>query len=150
MGATARRVAGIAMRREKGRNLKIRKEGMLFMGTAVVFGILLVCCFIGLRSMVKRVAHGCCGSSGDVARRVKPADKELSHYPYAREFLVEGMTCGACKRRVENALNAMAGVYATVNLRKNLVTVHSKERLGAGEVRRAVLAAGYDIKESGS
>lgn len=117
------------------------------MGTAIVLGILLVCCFLGLRSSIKRVAHGCCGSGSDVAKRIKPADMDPRHYPFSREFLVEGMTCGECKKRVENVLNAMEGVYATVNLRKNLATVRSKTKLDTDEIRCAVLKAGYDIKD---
>ncbi len=115
------------------------------MGTAVVLGILLVCCFIGVRSSVKRVAHGCCGSGQDAVKKIKPADTELSHYPYTCCIKVEGMTCGECKKRVENALNALEGVYALVNLKKKTAVVHGKQELDEDVLRRVVCAAGYDV-----
>lgn len=118
------------------------------MGTAVVLGILLVCCFIGLRSTIKRVAHGCCGSGGDTVKRVKPADTDLSHYPYTYRMQVGGMTCGECKKRVENALNALEGVYATVNRKEGSAVVHGKKELDAEQLCQAVLAAGYECERT--
>ena len=114
------------------------------MGTAIVIGILLVCCFIGLRSTVKRVAHGCCGSGGDAVKKIKPSDTELSHYPYTYQMEVEGMSCGECKKRVENALNVLEGVYAVVDLKKKRVFIHTKQEMDGDVLRKAVYAAGYD------
>lgn len=116
------------------------------MGTAVVLGVLLVCCFIGVRSTVKRVAHGCCGSGQDPVKKRKPADTELSHYPYTCCINVVGMTCGECKKRVENALNAMEGVYAVVNRKKKTALVYGKQKLDEDALRRAVCAAGYGVE----
>lgn len=117
------------------------------MGTAIVLGILFICCFIGVRSSVKRIAHGCCGSGGDIVKRKRPADTDISHYPYVYHIKVEGMTCNQCKTRVENALNEMDGVYATVHLRKNTAEIHSKSKLDREQVRQAVDGAGYRMGE---
>jgi Cu+-exporting ATPase len=39
------------------------------------------------------------------------------------EFLVRGMTCAACAARVENRLNAIANVSATVNFATEKATI---------------------------
>lgn len=117
------------------------------MGTAIVSGILLICCFIGVRSTVKRIAHGCCGGGSDAVKRKKPADTNISHYPYIYNVKVEGMTCSSCKKRVENALNAVEGVYATVHLRKKIAEIYSKKKLDQEEVFHAIAGAGYQAHE---
>lgn len=114
------------------------------MGTAVIVGILVICCFVGVRSTIKRVAHGCCGSGGDAVQRIKPADTDLTHYPYTYRIEVEGMTCGECRKRVENAFNAMDGVYAVVNLKKKLAEIHTKQELPEDEIRRTIYRVGYE------
>ncbi len=133
------------MRRMRCAEVAERKIKGIFMGTAIVLGILFVCCFIGVRSSVKRIAHGCCG--GDVVKKKKPADTDISHYPYVYHVKVEGMTCSQCKICVENILNEMDGVYATVHLRKKTAELHSKSELDREQVRQAVDGAGYRTEE---
>lgn len=113
------------------------------MGTTIVLSILLVCCFIGVRSTIKRIAHGCCGGGSNVIKQRKPADTDISHYPYTYHIKVEGMTCGSCKKRVENALNAVEGVYATVHLRKKTAEIHSKKELDQEKIFHTIAVAGY-------
>ena len=72
------------------------------MSTIIICAILVVICFFGIRSSMKRVSNGCCGTGDDV-KKVKAEDTDVSHYPYHFEVEVEGMTCSQCKKRVENA-----------------------------------------------
>ena len=74
------------------------------MSTIIICAILVVICFFGIRSSMKRVSNGCCGTGDDV-KKVKAEDTDVSHYPYHFEVEVEGMTCSQCKKRVENAFN---------------------------------------------
>ncbi|HEY2298932.1 MAG TPA: heavy metal translocating P-type ATPase [Jatrophihabitantaceae bacterium] len=54
---------------------------------------------------------------------------------------VKGMTCAACVRRVENKLNAIAGVHASVNLATETAMVTGDAPLEA--MIKAVESAGY-------
>ena len=61
-------------------------------------------------------------------------------------ILVGGMTCAACVRRVERALESLPGVEeASVNLATSRATVtHSVERVDVSSLRSAVEDAGYE------
>lgn len=91
------------------------------MSTIIICAILVVICFFGIRSSMKRVSNGCCGTGDDV-KKVKAEDTDVSHYPYHFEVEVEGMTCSQCKKRVENAFNEKKGFYAKVNLKQKKST----------------------------
>ncbi|SDT18446.1 cation-translocating P-type ATPase [Jiangella sp. DSM 45060] len=67
--------------------------------------------------------------------------------PDANELLelqVAGMTCAACARRVERALNALDGVTATVNYATERAVVAGIPAADAAKAVEAVRAAGYD------
>ncbi len=113
------------------------------MSTAIICGILLVLCFIGVRSSVKRIAHGCCGSGGDTVKKVKVQDRNLSHYPYSYEIGVDGMTCSNCKKRVENAFHEKEGFWANADLQKKSVQIYSKKEVTEDELRAIIRKAGY-------
>ncbi|MEY8354872.1 heavy metal-associated domain-containing protein [Lachnospiraceae bacterium 54-53] len=119
------------------------------MSTAIICLILAVICYFGLKSTVKRAKSGCCGSGGDDVKKIKVSDKDISHYPYSRSVEVDGMTCGNCKKRVENAFNSREGLYASVDLDKKLAVIHMKELVPEDELKEMVRKAGYlpgDIK----
>lgn len=58
---------------------------------------------------------------------------------------VEGMSCGHCSARVEKALNAIAGVSATVDLQAKTATVTHPDAVGADALTAAVTDAGYSV-----
>jgi copper chaperone CopZ len=84
-------------------------------------------CIFSIKSYAKKLANGCCGG-GDVEKKIKVKDKNKADYPFCVEIAVDGMTCGHCKTRVENALNSESGVWAEVDLKRKSVTVRMKER----------------------
>ena len=57
------------------------------MSTIIICAILVVICFFGIRSSMKRVSNGCCGTGDDV-KKVKAEDTDVSHYPYHFEVEV--------------------------------------------------------------
>lgn len=71
------------------------------------------------------------------------ADQDKRHYPYTVTLTVDGMTCGNCVRRVENALNRLDGVWAEVDLGARRATVRTKQRPDEAALRQAVRGAGY-------
>lgn len=113
------------------------------MSTAVICAILIVICYFGLKSAVKRTKQGCCGSSSEEVKKVITADTNKSHYPYSAILQVDGMTCTNCRKKVENAFNSLDGIYAAVNIEKKQVAVYMKEKLTDEEMRDIVKKAGY-------
>jgi copper chaperone CopZ len=59
---------------------------------------------------------------------------------------INGMSCGHCQARVEQALNAIAGVEAKVELKKNRAVVNLKSEVLDETLRSAVTEAGYEVK----
>jgi copper chaperone CopZ len=60
---------------------------------------------------------------------------------------ITGMTCGHCQARVEKALNAMDGVKAKVDLKKNSAMVEADSSVTDEMLIKTVEEAGYAVKE---
>ncbi|MBE6831507.1 MAG: heavy metal translocating P-type ATPase [Ruminococcaceae bacterium] len=58
---------------------------------------------------------------------------------------INGMSCEHCKARVEKALNAIGGVEAKVDLKKNNATVSLKTEVSDEALKNAVQEAGYEV-----
>ncbi len=99
--------------------------------------VLIVFAVFVIKSYSKKLASGCCGG-GDAEKKVKVADKNRSHYPYAAVLTVDGMMCAACETRVENALNAIDGVWAKASSSGGKVEVLMKSPVDEDTLRRTV------------
>lgn len=116
------------------------------MSTAIIVVLLIVAVALGFKSYVKRLTSGCCGSSGEKApRRVKVKDRDRSHYPYEKILKVDGMSCGSCGIRVENALNSLKGVWCRVDLETEEADVCMKAEYEDEVLKEAVREAGYTV-----
>ena len=117
------------------------------MGTAITIIFLLVIIAFAIKGVIHRIRHGsaCCGERDAPEKRVQPADKDKSHYPYKYTLAVDGMHCSNCTRHVENALNSIDGVWATASLEKKSVTVLSKKELESADLENEVSEAGYTV-----
>lgn len=60
---------------------------------------------------------------------------------------IAGMSCAHCAGRVERALNAIAGVTASVDLASASASVESKADIDDQTIARAVEDAGYAVAE---
>lgn len=58
---------------------------------------------------------------------------------------IEGMSCGHCQARVENALNAIEGVQAKVDLKKKQAIVTINSDVDDLTLKEVVTEAGYDV-----
>lgn len=58
---------------------------------------------------------------------------------------LNGLTCAHCQKRVENALNAIDGVNAKVNLNKQQAVVELSQDIDDPTLRAAVEEAGYEV-----
>ncbi|MBS6697019.1 MAG: heavy-metal-associated domain-containing protein [Collinsella sp.] len=114
----------------------------------IVLAVIAVGMFFGLRRIVAST-HGksCCsdGASGKKAKKVVVTDTDPSHYPYSDELLIGGMICDGCAQNVENALNALDGVWATVTFADHTARVRSKRPVDRDTLETAVRGAGYYV-----
>lgn len=119
------------------------------MSTAIILVILVLVCVFSVKSYIKKLSRGggCCGEHEEQEKKVRVADHDKSHYPYTVTLRIDGMTCGNCARRVENALNRMEGTWATADFFEGKATVRTKQPADAEVLRRAVGDAGYTMLE---
>lgn len=59
------------------------------------------------------------------------------------ELDLDGLSCGACARRVEKALNRINGVRASVDFGARVATVEAAPGIGVADLCAAVHKAGY-------
>ena len=97
------------------------------MGNIVIVGVVLLIIVFAVRSMMKRGKSGCCGGGECAVSEVKD------------------MHCENCKKKVENALNAVPGVWGTVNLKEKTAEVRMKEAHTELEIREWINKAGYGV-----
>ncbi len=100
---------------------------------------ILVFAIVVVKGYLKKLSHGCCGS-GDAEQvsRVRVGDKNKSHYPHEALLTIDGMVCSSCARRVENALNQLEGVWATVDVSAKQAKVRMKEPVAEQTLRDTV------------
>lgn len=125
-----------------------RMEGLLNPANIIVLAVIAVGMFFGLRRIAASTrGKSCCsdGASGKKTKRVAVADTDESHYPYCDELLIGGMSCDGCAQNVENALNALNGVWATVTFADHTARVRSKHPVDREALEGAVKDAGYYV-----
>lgn len=117
------------------------------MATIIITALIILAAIYGGYSYYKklRFGGGCCGEREAAEKKVKVADKDKSHYPYTAFLKIDGMTCSNCVRRVENALNRLDGVWATIQLEQNTALVRMKQPLDDQILRSAVREQGYTV-----
>ena len=117
------------------------------MRTIIVILILSLIIITLILSIRKRIKNGssCCGTHEAPPEKIKVKDKNKTHYPYKYSLTVDGMYCSNCALRVENTLNSIEGVWATVNLQNKSVIVLSKKSLDENFFSRKVAEAGYTV-----
>lgn len=115
------------------------------MATAVIGVIVLVALFFALRGVVRhwRGEGSCCGGGGGI---VAPPKKTLTGDIVGEKIIeISGMTCGNCKIRVEQALDAIDGAAAEVNLHHNRATLKMTRKVSDDEIRQSLAGSGYEI-----
>lgn len=90
---------------------------------------------------------GCCGERQEAVRKTAVKDRNRAHYPYEMQLKIGGMTCESCARRVENALNSLDGVWATVRIDTHTAQLRLKAAPDLDQLREAVRQAGYVVME---
>lgn len=118
----------------------------------IVAVIVVIGLAVGGRRVFGSIAHGqsCCsdGECGHKVKKVKVTDTDASNYPYSTDLLIGGMSCQGCADNVTNALNGVAGTWATVDLASKTAHVLSKNPVDASAYEAAVKAAGYYVMKA--
>lgn len=113
------------------------------MVNAVIIVLLLAVLALAVKGAGKRIRGGCCGTS---APKIRPKDKNLSHYPFKETVYIDGMTCKNCKARVENEFNVLPDCFAKVNLKKKYAVIRTKKEMPRSEIERIITKCGYKMK----
>lgn len=130
--------------------------------SAIIIAVIVVAAVFAARHMMS-VYFGktsCCGSGSDShggargrkerkaaarAQQVVVTDTDEGHYPYREELTIGGMTCEHCQHTVEGAINALPGLWATVDLGSRTATVRGKSAIDLSAVEQAVGNVGYYV-----
>lgn len=114
----------------------------------VVIAVIAIGLFFGFRR-IAAMGRGksCCsdGSTGKKAKKVVVSDTDESHYPYTDELLIGGMSCDGCAENVQNALNALDGIWASVTYGDHTAKIRSKTPVDREALELAVKNAGYYV-----
>ena len=115
------------------------------MENAIVISLLVVILVLALLGVANRLrgSCGCCGG-----KRYRPKKKRLSAVRDTCVFTVSDMHCENCKRRVEEAVNALSGVSCRVDLKKGRVTVYAESEIDRDAIKRRIEQAGYSVCDS--
>lgn len=113
------------------------------MATAIVGAVVLIALYFAFKGVIKhwRGESSCCGGA-----MTPPPKKKLNGAIVDTKIVdIEGMTCGNCKIRVEQALDSIDGAAAEVNLHRNHAVVKMTREVSDDEIRQALAGSGYTI-----
>ena len=112
------------------------------MENIIVVVLLVIIVLVALRATIKRLKGkgGCCSGGG-----YKPKKKKLKTVIEKKTFYVKGMHCEHCKNRIEESVNCIAGVSATVNLKKNQVLVEYETLVDDASIINQIDEMGYTV-----
>lgn len=107
--------------------------------------IVFVAALLVIRNYIARGGKGDCCGGADVVRSRGPRDKDASHYPFAYDVTVEGMSCENCAKRIANAFNSQPDTMAEVSLAEGVAHVRTKQAANPDDLRHVVRGEGYGV-----
>ena len=110
----------------------------------LLLAALLVFAVMRTRRKLKQ-GGGCCGEHEAAETKAVVSDRRKAHYPYEAVLDIGGMTCENCARKVENALNAQDGVWASVSISTHQAKLRLQSPPDEEKLREAVRRAGYVV-----
>ena len=96
------------------------------------------------RFKVKRLSGAAAASAAETPEEIKIEEtgrKEEMKY----ELMIKGMMCQHCQKHMSDALNAMEGVTAEVNLDSGIASVTSEKEISMDAFEAVVKEAGYEL-----
>ena len=117
------------------------------MSTVIIICAIILIAFAVVGTVRKargKAKSSCCGGP-EVKTVKKVADTDESHYPFRYVIGIEGMHCSNCARAVENALNEMDGIWASVELGRNRAIVRAKQEMTESDFAEALQDTSYNV-----
>lgn len=111
----------------------------------IIILLILAAIVFAVRSSILhfRGQGACCGGGGgETIALEKTLDGKIV---CKKTVSVEGMVCKNCAAHVQNALNALDGVSATVDLKKAEAQIGAAREVSDEEIRKVVSDAGYGV-----
>lgn len=110
----------------------------------IILLLLTAVIFAGVRTRKHFRGGGCCGSGGNIIR-----DKKTLTDPKQGEriLIIQGMSCENCEIRVENALNRLNGVAASVSFKRKRAVVSYSQPVEDQLLKQTVERLGYQVTE---
>lgn len=94
----------------------------------------------------KQVKNPCAGCSG--CTPIKAQEKKLDgNIVKVKNYKVKGMTCPNCYAIAETSVNKINGLLATVNGKKNLLSVKGVRDFSDEEISEALMKSGFEIEQ---
>ena len=109
----------------------------------IILLIVIVLIIFAVKGSIKhfRGESPCCGGN------VRKEEKKLSGVVLGeKDVIIEGMTCDGCSARVQNALNKLDGLSATLDLASNTAHIRFTHLVKDEDIIKAVENAGYKVK----
>ena len=137
-------------------NTPLRKAGVMpefNLASFIVVAAVAAVAIYAVRHLV-RIGKGkdsCCSGAGGGARTVQKtkhvevADTDPAHYPFTTQVRVRDMVCEGCVENIQNALNALPGTWATVDLASRTACVRTKAAPDVVALEKAIENAGYSV-----
>lgn len=116
------------------------------MATGIIIGVIIFICIFSVKSYMKKLAHGCCGTGGD-NKKTENHKTDLSECRYEYTISIEGMSCNKCAARIEKAFNKH-GKYAQVDFKKGIAEIYSKNPVSEFSIRQIIGGLGYFVKNT--
>lgn len=115
--------------------------------TIVILLVLAAIAVYAIYSYRKKLTSGggCCGEFEAAEKKVKVKDRSKKNYPYKTVVKIDGMSCGNCARRVENALNSLGDTLAEVELGDRQAVIYTKQPADLDKFGQAIRDAGYTM-----
>ena len=114
------------------------------MATAIILILLILICIFSVKSYIKKLAHGCCGTGDDEKSSETKAD--LSECKYKYTVKVGGMSCKNCAAKIENVFNRKDGLYAKADFENGTAEIYSNAEVSEFTVRQTVVGLGYSVE----
>ena len=112
------------------------------MGNYLIAIVLLALVAVSVSSTIKHFQgkSSCCGG-GDYKIKRKKLEKIL----YQKTYIVEGIHCENCKKRIEETVNDISDVSGTVDFKKRELTVTFAKDVDDEIIKTKISKAGYKI-----
>ena len=112
---------------------------------AVIVSALVIIAIISVKTYLKNLTQGCCGSGGGKENEISVDKSDFSEYKYKYTVEIAGMTCKNCSMRIENVFNRKDGILADVSYEDGCAIIYSKEPLKDLSIRQTIVGLGYSV-----